>query len=146
MWATKPGRSPRRSGGSPSGAPSRRGTPGPSGLDSDPADLPLILPVVRAGIEWTAGNEWARGLRPAITKPQADLIVRIVRATPDIPPGEAYRLSLTLTRPPGMLEMYLAYAPWRDAGAAYVEAWRNGWIRTFSYNPFTPDPMGGTVE
>jgi hypothetical protein len=118
----------------------RRGEPW-SMYDSDPADLALVLPVLRAGIEWTRGQ--IRG----ISQPQADRIVRIVRAAPDIPAEVAFRLGLSGQKT-GAIEAYLAYAPWRDAGGAYIAAFRRRWIGPliaigFLFDPFSLDPTEG---
>jgi hypothetical protein len=103
-------------------------------VDSDPDDAALILPALRAWIEWSQGRYGP------ISKPQAEWIVRIRRAAPDIPPGEA---AIRAQGPARDLEAYLAWAPWRgpDHAAAYVDAFRRGWITTFVVNDWAEFPQ-----
>lgn len=82
-----------------------------SPIDSTPAEVALILPVLAEVIERTARRD--------ITVNEAEWIVRIRTVAPDLPLWEAYLVSSTAQDPKGAARVtqYLAFAPWTPAGS-----------------------------
>jgi hypothetical protein len=96
--------------------------------ESEPEDIPAILPVLLASLE-------VSDRRHALTGAEADWVVRISHAAPDIPADLCYRLAFRaafMGGPPG-IELYLACAPWRPGGAErYARLFADGYLdRTY---------------
>jgi hypothetical protein len=110
-------------------------------------DAAFVLPVLAAMIEFSHGRI------DALTTDEAAAAATILRAAPDIPPGEARRLTWMLVASSGdmvvadnvegadvparlhdqrrrAVEHFLAFAPWRseEHASQYETAWRSGWI------------------
>lgn len=96
--------------------------------DSAAGDAALVLETLAAVIEYS------EGLTTAFTIKQAEWIVRIRRAAPDLHLWAAYHLAWSYQSrieekiSTADLDAYLAFAPWRsdDALARYKEAFRQG--------------------
>ncbi len=100
--------------------------------DANPDDVGLVVPVVAAVIEGTGGHV------SAVSKTEAALIVRIVRAAPDIEPWDAFRLARRLRSEPDAepdVQAYLSFAPWRGERESerYARAYADGLIREAIY-------------
>ncbi|MHB8648121.1 MAG: hypothetical protein ACYDAR_20255 [Thermomicrobiales bacterium] len=101
--------------------------------DQDGEDAALILPVVQAAIEMSAGK--LRG----VTVAQSRWIARLRRVAPELGERIVFYLAHVFVRaetdPRGPIEdteLWLAFAPWRsdEARARYFRAVREGWIGT----------------
>jgi hypothetical protein len=90
--------------------------------DVSGADAALILPVLAAVVREREGHV------PGVTRREAAWIVKLRRAVPDLPPWETYRLARRYLvredrKEPCMdLDLFLAFAPWRDEAAAQAYA------------------------
>jgi hypothetical protein len=88
---------------------------------SNPSDAALILPVLAAVAEHSAGRT------TTVTMREAEWIVRVLTAAPDVPPFDAYQLARQYMRfqdrgvDTEPLDAVLALAPWRDDAERY---WR----------------------
>ena len=90
---------------------------------SDPDEVSLVLPVLAA-----VTKEY--GMERTITNSEAGSIVRVLRAAPDLAPIEVYRVARIYVRRAarkegtGDLDLFLAWAPWRDeeSGLQYYRA------------------------
>src|SRR5688572_30683712 len=81
--------------------------------DADPDEAALVVPVIAAVVEHTAGRV------QSVSKAEAAWIVKIVGAAGDIDPWDAYRLARLLLSDPDAerdVQQYLSFAPWRDDG------------------------------
>lgn len=103
----------------------KKGLPGasvPWRFTDAPADeVPLVMPVVAAVIEKSAGRV------REISKAEAALVARIVRAAPDVPPWTAYRLARRILADPdaaGDVQIELALKPWTQRYETPEEAMR----------------------
>jgi hypothetical protein len=108
--------------------------PDPSGpwslADAEAGDVALVLPVLAAVVAKTQGS------RQHITRAEAEWLVKLRGAYPDLDPWLAYRLArLYMARVDRReatvdLDLYLAAAPWRggEAEAQYRRLWADGVI------------------
>jgi hypothetical protein len=103
------------------------------GPDSDLDDARAVLGVLASVVEETEGR------REYVTVDEAEWIARVVAISPDIPPLTAFRLATQyrLNTPHRAategLDLYVAFAPWRDGGRRYTEAIKQGWIGTVAW-------------
>jgi hypothetical protein len=101
--------------------------------DGSADDLPLVLPVLALLLEHRGGSH--------LYADTARWIARLRRAFPDLAPADVLSIavaaqSIETGRLGGAWTMaaltrYLAYAPWRDEGAAYLEAFAGNRIREY---------------
>lgn len=109
---------------------------------TDPAEIAAVLPVLAGIIQWSEGRV-AR-----VTNREADWIHRLRSGVPDLPAPEAYRLAREYLRKTesaestAVLDTWLAFAPWRDQGATYFEAFERGWIDSVRWSGYMPDDAG----
>lgn len=88
--------------------------------DATGEEAALVLPVLAAVFEKTEGR------RMHISVGEAEWIVRLMTAAPDLPPWEAYQLTRAYIRASetesstDLLDRWFAFAPWRDN----AERWR----------------------
>jgi hypothetical protein len=104
-----------------------------------PEDAGLVLRVL--------GELWDTGVWPrALTVDEAEYIVRLRRAVPDLPAIRALALARAyLMAADGSniytaagLDRYLAFAPWRDGAARYVKAFTENRITEYFGMPGDP--------
>jgi hypothetical protein len=100
----------------------------PWSLVEAPADeLAAIVPVVAAVIEQSEGR--VRN----VSKREAAVVSRILRAAPKVPPWDAYRLARRIVADPSIerdVTEYLGFEPWTEGGRArYEHAYRERWVR-----------------
>ena len=96
-------------------------------IDAPADELPAIVPVVAAVIERSEGR--VRN----VSKREAAIVARILRAAPKVPPWDAYRLARRVVADPDVerdVTEYLGFEPWTDDGRArYEHAYRERWVR-----------------
>jgi len=129
----------------PKGLPSERW-----GLaDADGDDAAMILPVLAAVIERTAGRV------SHLTKAQAVWVQKIRRVAPDLAPWWAFRLAVTYMvrvhreQPTADLDELLAFVPWRsrahlDHFLSVIKMIHPNWIHYTGHEPAenaTPEEM-----
>jgi hypothetical protein len=89
--------------------------------DADGDEAALILPVVREAIEHS---------RRRPTSAEAEWIARISRACPDLRDAKTVQYRALVAQQGGAdldrVEALLAFAPWRDAGVALLDAYGSG--------------------
>jgi hypothetical protein len=111
--------------------------------NAGPSEARLVLPVLREAIEQSGGKIVSFDVL------DAEWIARIVAAAPDIPALSALlrgRAIASIERRAGPLEgaeqalsIFLAYRPWDDLGAAYVDARLRGVVPAPKLStPFDP--------
>jgi hypothetical protein len=94
------------------------------------AEAPFVLSALAERIERTQGR------RRTVTQREAEMIAAVTRAAPDLDARRAFYIGsrYAVLRREGasteMLDLYLAFAPWRspEASERYVRAWKSGWI------------------
>ena len=107
--------------------------------DADPDDAALLLPVLAAAIERTEGRV------RQVTRGHAEWIVRLRRASPEMPLYTAFALARIYVAqverglPTTMFDELLAFAPWTHP-ERYTTATRRGWVTVFS--PRLLDDLG----
>lgn len=96
-----------------------------------PEDVPLVLPVLAAVINWT------QGAITSLTNGEARIIANIRSVAPDFGLVDSflwarlYRRRIENNEPTDDFDAYLSYAPWRDENrrALYRKAVEQGWVR-----------------
>jgi len=96
-----------------------------------PEDVPLVLPVLAAVINWT------QGAITSLTNGEARIIANIRSVAPDFGLVDSflwarlYRRRIENNEPTDDFDAYLSYAPWRNAErhGAYQRAVMLGWVR-----------------
>lgn len=112
-------------------------------LGADPGDAELVLPVLRALIR----RSTLLGQRPWLDRAQAEAIVAIRRAAPDLDPWSVYNLTVFILSgvvDAADVDAYLAFGSWRDETAAeqYGNAYRDGVIgQALNLNYEDPDEV-----